>query len=102
MMARLVAPSSSPYEPDHWMNPAPPTWVNRILCWILDHTWVLYAFNHYTLQADLICLRCSRVLVFDLASLTTDINEVGSVEELLEYSQPTQHFTPDDDQIGQH
>lgn len=101
-MARLVAPSESPYQPDHWLNPAPPTWRNKLTCFLRSHDWVLYAFNHYTLQADLICLRCSRVLVLDLASLTSELQEVGSVEELIEFTHPVSNFFPDDDQIGQH
>lgn len=97
-MARLVA-GGTKYDPNHWLDPAPPTFTNRLICLVRSHAWTLYAFNHYTLQGDLICLRCSRILVLDLASLTTT-TEVGSVEELIEFSQPA--HLPDDDQIGQH
>lgn len=71
------------FEPDHFLNPAPPTWTNRATCLIFHHDWTLYAFNHWVLQADLICLRCSRTMELNLASLTPEIQEVGSVEELI-------------------
>jgi hypothetical protein len=87
---------SADYQPDHFLNPAPPIWQNRVRCFVFSHDWTLYAFNHWTLQADLICVACSRTITFDLASLTPEIQEVGSVEELIAPPNGPERIDPGD------
>lgn len=56
------------YNPSHPLEPAPPTRLNRLLCRIRSHYWVLSSFHHYELVASFICLGCSKVLTVSLRS----------------------------------
>lgn len=62
------------YNPSHPLEPDPPTFLNRLLCRIRSHYWVLSTFNHSALIASYICLGCSKVLTTNLRT--------GSITEL--------------------
>jgi hypothetical protein len=56
------------YNPDHPLEPSPPTFINRILCRIRTHYWTLSSFHHHDLIASYICLGCSKVMTVSLST----------------------------------
>lgn len=54
------------YNPDHPLEPSPPTLLNRLLCRLRSHYWVLSSFHHTELIASFICLGCSKVMTVSL------------------------------------